>query len=79
MKIGLGMRPYFDDWAENRTDLAHDSESAISLLVSVEPIHTSEYVYLLAGANALCRIKNFQWRKEADVYVIVSCKPLKSS
>ena len=41
-----------------------------------EVLHTSEYVYLANGADSLCHTSNFQWKRNVDVYIVVSVKNL---
>ena len=41
-----------------------------------EVLHTSEYVYLATGASSLCHTSNFQWKRNVDVYLVVSVKNL---
>ena len=42
-----------------------------------EVVHTSEYVYLGSGSSStLCHTSNFQWRRNVDVYLVVSLKNL---
>lgn len=51
-------------------------ELDIQLKDEEKPVHTSEYVYLPTGKDALCHAENFQWSKGVDVYVVVSVKNL---
>ena len=37
-----------------------------------ELVHTSEYVYLKTGSSELCHTSNFEWRKNVEVYFVVS-------
>ena len=40
-------------------------------------IHTSEYAYLASGSDSsLCHTTNFQWKRDAFVYIVVSVKNL---
>jgi hypothetical protein len=51
-------------------------ELDIQLEGESEVLHTSEYVYLATGASSLCHTSNFQWKKNADVHIVVSVKNL---
>ncbi|CAI8005119.1 N-acetyl-beta-glucosaminyl-glycoprotein 4-beta-N-acetylgalactosaminyltransferase 1 [Geodia barretti] len=51
-------------------------ELDIQLEGESEVLHTSEYVYLATGASSLCHTSNFQWKRNVDVYLVVSVKNL---
>jgi hypothetical protein len=51
-------------------------ELDIQLEGESDVLHTSEYVYLAAGASGLCHTSNFQWKRNVDVYLVVSVKNL---
>ncbi len=40
--------------------------------VDGETVHTSEYVYLKAGSDVLCHTSNFEWKKQMEVYFVVT-------
>ncbi len=53
-----------------------DPDCIVTLCISpslpVSTVYTSEYVYLPAGTSELCHAENFQWRKDIDVYLVMT-------